>query len=72
MTKEQVFKEMEETLEAARRYNSDIKYQAFYLLGRIRVYSELKIIDNKDYKEIYERLKKLSGCKTEDFDKVAY
>jgi len=72
MTKEQVYKEFELTLEAARDENSDMKLQAFYMLGRIRVYSELKIIDVKDYKILYEKLEKISGYTTEEFDKVAY
>lgn len=70
ITKEEAIKDIEELLADSKEDKYRTKNQAFYILGRLYLYAEYKIITHAEHNRLYERMCKQFGFTLEDHDSV--
>jgi hypothetical protein len=64
--------DIEEILKHAKEDGITYKAQAFYILGRLYLYSDLGILDISEYGKLYDKMCKQFNFTTEDFDSITH
>jgi len=69
-TNKEAIMDIEEMLETSKKEKITSKDQAFYILGRLNLYTEFNIISMKEHEALYNRMCKQFNFTLEDFNSI--